>query len=89
MLKPITNNYPDIIIKKSIFIKWNGKKIKYIPCISIMYRPTILLLLAMVPRDVDVDANPVFRSIFVVCVRSSRITLSSEVAGRANGHMND
>lgn len=54
-----------------------------------MYRPTILLLLAMVPRDVDVDANPVFRSIFVVCVRSSRMTLSSEVAGRANGHMND
>lgn len=61
----------------------------YIPCISIIYRPTILLLLAIVPRDVDVAANPVLKRIFVVWVRSSIIRVSSDDAGRANGHMND
>lgn len=53
------------------------------------YRPTTLLLLAIIPRDVDAVANPVFSRIFVVCVRSSSMTFSSDVAARANGHMND
>lgn len=47
-----------------------------------------LLLLAIIPRDVDIVDNPVFIRIFVVCVRSSTVKFSSDVAGRANGHIN-
>lgn len=43
----------------------------------------------MVPRDVEALAKPVFMRILVVCVRSSTIIVSSAVAGRANGHIND
>lgn len=48
-----------------------------------------MLLLEIVPRDVDADARPVRRRIFVVCVRSSTIMLSSGDADRANGQTND
>lgn len=48
-----------------------------------------LLLLVIVPRDVDALAKPVLIRIFVVCVLNSTRIVSSAVAGRANGHMND
>lgn len=78
-----------LFLRLGAFLRWRFHfMIEYrsLPCISIAYFPIILLLLLIVPRDVD-EPIPVFSRIFVVCCRSSMIIASSGVAGRAKGQI--